>query len=63
MVLSQSEFRKMEAKLESLEETMDVLADKTLLLSIKRSLDDIKQGRYKDYPNVKQFRQAFESRS
>ena len=51
MGVSQSQFRKMEEKLESLEETVEVLADKKLLASIKRSLDDIEHGRYRDLPN------------
>ena len=53
----------MEDRLESLEETVNVLADRKLLLSIRKSLAEIKQGRYKDYRSVKEFREAFETHS
>ena len=62
MEVSQSEFRRMEEKLESLEETLEVLADKKLLSSIRKSLDDIKQGKYQNYASAKGFRAKFESR-
>jgi hypothetical protein len=42
---------------------MEILADKKTLASIKKSLNDIKAGRYKDYRRVKQFRAEFESRA
>jgi archaellum component FlaC len=63
MVTSQSELRRMEERIESLEETVEVLADRRLLSSIKRSLDDIKQGRYRDYTSAKEFRAKFESKT
>jgi len=63
MVSSQSKIREMEDRLENLEETVNVLADRKLLLSIRKSLAEIKQGRYKDYRSVKMFRESFESHS
>ena len=63
MVSSQSKLREMEDRLESLEETVNVIADRKLLLSIRKSLAEIKQGRYKDYRSVKEFREAFETHS
>ena len=63
MVSSQSKLREMEDRLESLEETVNVIADRKLLLSIRKSLAEIKQGRYKDYRSVKMFRESFESHS
>jgi len=53
----------MEDRLESLEETVNVIADRKLLLSIRKSFAEIKQGRYKDYRSVKMFREAFETHS
>jgi soluble cytochrome b562 len=63
MVSSQSKLREMEGRLESLEETVNVLADRKLLLSIRKSLAEIKQGKYKDYRSVREFREAFETHS
>jgi len=51
----------MEEKLESLEETVEVLADKKLLGSIKKSLDEVEHGQYKGFPSVKEFRTKFEA--
>ena len=42
---------------------MEILADKKTLASIKKGLSDIKEGRYKDYKNVKQFMAEFESKT
>jgi hypothetical protein len=42
---------------------MEILADKKLLISIKKSLDDIKSGKYRDYADVKEFRRRFQSRA
>ena len=53
----------MEDRLESLEETVEILADKKLLRAIRETLDDVKHGRYRDYVSVNQFRESFESRS
>ncbi len=61
MTVSERQIRKIEGRLSSLEETVEVLADKKLLLSIKRALDDIKQGRYSDYRDVTEFRADFNS--
>ena len=63
MGVSQAKFRKMEEKLESLEETVEVLADKKLLGSIKKSLNEVEHGRYMDFPSVKEFRAKLEAHS
>jgi hypothetical protein len=63
MTNSQAKLRQIEQRLEELEETMEILADKKLLASVRKSLDDIKQGRYKDYRTAKEFRTEFESKA
>lgn len=60
---SQATLRQIQERLDGLEETMEILADKKTLPSIKKSLNDIRQGRYKDYRSVKQFKAEFESRA
>ena len=55
-----SRIRMIEERLEALEGTIEILADKNLLKEIKRSLDDIKKGRYKDYADVNEFMAKFE---
>ena len=55
--------RKIEERLDSLEETVEILSDKKLLRAIKRSLEDIRKGRYKDYVDVKEFRAKLESKT
>lgn len=63
MTSSEAEMKQIQERLDGLEETMEILADKKILGSIKKGLSDIKQGRYKDYRNVKQFRAEFESKT
>jgi len=63
MEATETKLRRIEDRLEGLEETMEILADKKLLGSIKRSLDDIKSGRYKDYADTKEFKRRFQSRA
>jgi hypothetical protein len=60
---SEVKLKQIQERLDGLEETMEILADKKTLASIKKSLSDIRQGRYKDYRNVKQFRAEFESKA
>ncbi len=60
---SQAELKRIQRRLDDIEETMEILADKKTLASIKKSLQDIKAGRYKDYYDVKQFRKEFESKA
>lgn len=55
--------KQIEKRLDGLEETMEILADKKLLAGLRKALDDIKQGRYKEYRNVKEFRSEFESKA
>jgi len=44
-------------------EPLTLLGDKKLLISIKKSLDDIKSGKYRDYADVKEFRRRFQLRA
>ncbi len=60
---SQAELKRIKKRLDDIEETMEILADKKTLAGIKKSLNDIKAGRYKDYRDVKQFRTEFQSKS
>lgn len=41
---------------------MEISTEKRTLVSVRKSLADIKAGRYKDYKDVKQFRKEFELR-
>ena len=58
----EKELRLIRQRLDDIEETMEILADKKTLASIRKSLADIKAGRYTDYRDVKQFRKDFESK-
>ncbi len=60
---STPELKRIRKRLDDIEETMEVLADKRTLAGIRKSLEDIKAGRYKDYRDVKQFRKEFESKA
>lgn len=51
-----SKLSEIESRVESLEETIDLVADKKVLLQIKRALDDVKRGRYRDYDSVEQIK-------
>lgn len=62
MTTTETKLHRIEDRLESLEETVEVLADKKLLGAIKKSLDDIKAGRYKDL-DVRDFGAGFETGS
>ena len=63
MTTTETKLHRIEDRLESLEETVEVLADKKLLGAIKKSLDDIKAGRYKDFRGVRDYRARFETGS
>jgi hypothetical protein len=54
MVMNAAEDRiaLVERRLEELEETVEILADKKLLRSIERGLEDVREGRYKKYASV-----------
>jgi hypothetical protein len=58
MVVSQLRFQRIEERIGNLEESLDLLADKKLLASIRKSLDDIKAGKYSDYDNVTKFKKT-----
>ena len=62
LTAAESRIRIIEEKLEGLEETVEILADRNLLKAIKKSLDDIKKGKFKDYSDVGEFRAKFETR-
>lgn len=61
--MSNSQLKQIQERLDGLEETMDILADKKVLASLRKSLEDIKSGRYKDYRDVKQFKRELESKT
>ena len=63
MTTTQTKLHRLEDRLESLEETVELLVDKKLLGAIKKSLDDIKAGRYKDFKDVRDFGARFETGS
>ncbi|MDG6995824.1 MAG: hypothetical protein JRN52_07870 [Nitrososphaerota archaeon] len=52
MALSERRLRKLEHRVDELEETLDIMADKKLLKSIQSGLSDYKKGRYKKYKDV-----------
>lgn len=51
-----SKLSELESRVESLEETINLVADKKVLLQIKRALDDVKRGRYRDYDSIEQIK-------
>ena len=63
LTAADNRIRMIEERLDGLEERVEIYADKKLLKEIKRSLDDIKRGRYKDYKDVNEFMTKFESKS
>ncbi len=52
MVARKDRVSLVERRLEELEETMEILGDEKLLLSIERGLKDLREGRYKRYADV-----------
>jgi len=60
LTATDNRIRMIEERLDGLEETVEILADKKLLKEIKRALDDIKKGRYKVYKNVDEYMAKFE---
>jgi hypothetical protein len=59
----QAKLKRIEERLDGLEDTIEIIADKKALASRKKSSGDIRAGRYKDYSSVKQFRTELESKS
>lgn len=53
---STSKLSEIESRVESLEETIDIVGDKKTLRQIKLALDDVKRGRYRDYDSVEQLK-------
>ncbi len=62
MTVSEAQIRKIERRLSSLEETVEILADKKLLKSIRKSLDDIRAGRYTEYKDLEELKAELESK-
>ncbi len=62
MTVTEAKIRKIERRLSSLEETVEILADKKLLKSIRESLEDIKAGRYTEYENLEDLKADTESK-
>ena len=61
MTTTETKLHRIEDRLESLEETVEVLADKKLLGAIKKSLDDIKAGRFRDFKDARDLRARYET--
>lgn len=61
MSTTEAKLRRIEERLDTLEETIEVLADRKLLRQVSRALEDLRKGRYKDYDDVKVFKSEFES--
>ena len=55
-MIGTSKLSEIESRVESLEETIDIVGDRKTLLQMKRALDDVKRGRYKDYDGVEQLK-------
>ena len=60
MTVTEAQIRKIERRLSSLEETVGILADKKLMESIRKSLDDIKAGRYAEYKDLEELKSELE---
>ncbi len=53
--------KKLENKIDELEESLDIVSDKRLLKSINDGLNDLKSGRYKVYKSVREMKRDFSS--
>lgn len=53
LTTTEQHFRKLENRMEELEETVEIMSDKELLRGIERGLKDLKEGRYKKCKDVK----------
>ncbi|MFI5419999.1 MAG: hypothetical protein ACHQ1H_03440 [Nitrososphaerales archaeon] len=53
--MSQTEqrLRKLEHRVDELEETLEIMSDKKLVRSIARGLKDLNEGKYKKYRDAK----------
>ena len=52
-----------EKRLDDLEETMEVMADKKTVRSIERGLKDLREGRFRRYESVEAFFKEFKNQS
>lgn len=53
LTAAEQRLRKLENRVDELQETLEIMSDKKLLRSIERGLKDLKQGRYNRYKDVK----------
>ena len=49
LTVSEQRMRRLENRVEELEETIEIMSDKKLLRSIERGLADLRHGKYKRY--------------
>ncbi len=50
--------RALEERVSSLEETVEILADRTLLRGIKLSIADLREGRFKRFESTRELRRS-----
>ncbi len=53
MTATEQRLRKLEHRVDELEETLEIMSDKNLIRSIDRGLKDLKKGRFVKYKDVK----------
>lgn len=53
MAATEQRLRKLEHRVDELEETLEKMRDKKLVRSIERGLKDLKEGRYVKYKDVR----------
>lgn len=52
MTVTEQRLRKLEHRVDELEETIEIVSDKKLVMSIERGLKDLKEGKYARYKDV-----------
>lgn len=63
MTATEQRLRKLEHRVDELEETLDIMSDRKLVRSIERGLKDLKKGRYVRYKDVKSMFSDLEEKS
>ena len=53
MAATEQRLRKLEHRVDELEETLEIMSDKKLVRSIERGLKDLKEGRYVKYKDAR----------
>ncbi len=53
MTATDQRLRKLEHRVNELEETLEIMSDRKLVRSIERGLKDLKEGKYVRYKDVK----------